>query len=200
MLVTEALTTTRAVRRRLDITRPVDLAVVRKCLTTALQAPSGGDRQAWRFVVVTDPDLRAALGRIYRRCFLERNAGSSGRTYDSAHYLAHHLEHVPVHVIPCVEVRGGTLPTGNQASLWAGVLPAVWSYMVAARAEGLGTCWTTAHLAAEEEVSALLGIPAGIRQAALIPTAYTVGTTFRPAARRPLDEVLHLNGWQPEPV
>ncbi|MFJ5992819.1 nitroreductase family protein [Lentzea sp. NPDC092896] len=195
MQLEDALTTTRAVRRRLDLERPVDLEIVLRCLETALQAPTGGDRQAWRFVVVTEPDLRAEVGRIYRRCFEERTRGAAGRTYENAQHLATVMERVPVQIIPCVEVPGGHLPPRNQASLWAGLLPAVWSYMLAARGHGLGTCWTTAHLAAEEEVAALLGIPDGTRQAALIPTAHTLGATFLPARRRPLGDVLHLNGW-----
>lgn len=195
MQLEDALTTTRAVRRRLDLDRPVDIVIVRRCLETALQAPSGGDRQAWRFVVVTEPDLRAEIGRIYQRCFEERTRGATGRTVDNAQHLARVMGRVPVQVIPCVEVPGGVLPQGNQASLWAGLLPAVWSYLLAARGHGLGTCWTTAHLAAEDEVAALLGIPSGVRQAALIPTAHVRGAGFSPARRRPLDDVLHLNGW-----
>lgn len=200
MQLEHALTTTRAVRRRLDLERPVELVTVKRCLETALQAPTGGDRQAWRFVVITKPDLRAEIGRIYLQCFQQLNGGTTGRTYDSARDLALNMARVPVHVIPCIDVPGSTLPTGNQASLWASLLPAVWSYMLAARSEGLGTCWTTAHLAAEHQVAELLGIPHGTHQAALIPTAHTVGSTFRPADRRPLEDVLHLNGWSSEPL
>ncbi|MDX6364665.1 MAG: hypothetical protein QOC85_3675 [Streptomyces sp.] len=201
MNVEEALTTTRAVRRRLDLARPVGLDVIRACLDTALQAPAGGDRQQW--VVVTDRALRRKVGSIYRRCFEQRYPGVVDRRSDepttplerSAGHLALHKEDVPVHVIPCLELRDGNLPAGSQASAWAGLLPAVWSYMLAARSRGLGTAWTTTHLMAEEEVADLLGIPQGVRQAALIPTAYTLGTEFSPARRSPLDGVLHLNGW-----
>src|SRR5687768_8556665 len=114
MQLEDALTTTRAVRRRLDLERPVDLGIVLRCLEIALQAPSGGDRQAWRFVVVTEPDLRAEVGRIYRRCFEERTRGAAGRTYENAQHLADVMERVPVQIIPCVEVPGGVLPPGNQ--------------------------------------------------------------------------------------
>ena len=99
----------------------------------------------------------------------------------------------PVLVLPCLQVE--TLPTGNQAGLWGSLLPAVWSFMLAARARGLGTAWTTLHLVYEAEVAELLGLPDGIRQAALIPTAYYTGTDFRAAARQPLDEVVHWDHW-----
>jgi nitroreductase len=102
---------------------------------------------------------------------------------------------VPVLVIPCLHVGRGGLPDGNQAGLWGSVLPAAWSYMLAARARGLGTAWTTLHLTYEDEVAQLLGLPDTIRQTALIPTAYYTGETFRPTARQPLDEVLHVDGW-----
>lgn len=207
----ELLTTTRSVRRRLDLTRPVPIALVRECLEIALQAPSGSNRQSWHWVVVTDPQRRARIGDVYRRA-AERylaSPGSAGRLFagdprrapvqrrigDSVAWLGQRMGQVPVLVIPCLDVGGRGLSDGNQAGLWGSVLPAAWSYMLAARARGLGTAWTTLHLAHEDEVARLLELPAGVRQAALVPTAYYTGETFRRAARQPLDEVLHVDGW-----
>ena len=197
----DVLTTTRAVRRRLDLTRPVPREVVMECLRVATQAPSAGDRQAWRFVVVDDPDLRAAVGDEYRRAFAERRreaerspASRPSRVEESAAYLAENLGSVPTLVIPCVAggARPDTLPA--QASLWGSIMPATWSFMLAARVHGLGTTLTTVHLRRAEAVGAALGIPADVVQAGLVPVAYALGD-FRPARRRPVEEVVHWNGW-----
>ena len=204
----ELLTTTRSVRKRLDLTRPVPIELIRECLEVALQAPSGSNRQGWQWVVVTDPQQRAAIGEVYRRVWREYQAspGYAGNLHeddparaaaqskiaDSGTFLGEHLGEVPVLVVPCI---AGTLPAGNQAGLWGSILPATWSFMLAARARGLGTVWTTLHLAYEAEVAQLLGIPDGYHQAALIPVAYYTGDTFKPAARAALDTVLHLNRW-----
>jgi nitroreductase len=207
----ELLTTTRSVRRRLDLTRPVPMELVRECLEIALQAPSGSNRQGWQWVVVTDPAKRDLIGRIYRRAahgYLAsegsaarlsaddpERAEEQRRVGESVAWLADRMGQVPVLLLPCLQVDSGELPAGNQAGLWGSVLPAAWSYMLAARARGLGTAWTTLHLAYEAEVAELLGLPATVRQAALIPTAFHTGEGFRPARRQPLDEVLHVDRW-----
>jgi nitroreductase len=205
----ELLTTTRSVRRRLDLTRPVPLELVRECLRIALQAPSGSNRQTWEWIVVTDAAQRAAIGAVYHRAVQRYLAspGAAGKLFAddpqrapvqrrvgaSVAYLGEHMGEAPVLVIPCLRVP--RLPAGNQAGLWGSLLPAAWSYMLAARARGLGTAWTTLHLGFEDEVAGILGVPSDVRQAALIPTAYYTGDGFRPAHRRPLDEVLHLDRW-----
>jgi nitroreductase len=230
----ELLTTTRSVRRRLDLDRPVPLALVREALEVALQAPTGGNAQGWHWVVVTDAEKRAAIGEYYRQSYARYRASARypGRAGDlggaraaqqqrvagSADHLAEVMGRVPVHVIACLTV-GETLPAGNQAGLWGSLLPAAWSYQLAARARGtacrvdrspavdvqdlvewgaargLGTAWTTLHLGYEAEIAELLGIPADVRQGVLLPTAHYTGETFRPARRAPLDEVLHVDGW-----
>jgi len=205
----ELLTTTRSVRKRLDLTRPVDLDLVREALTVALQAPSGSNRQGWHFVVVTDPAKRAAIGDYYARAVQAylASAGSAAKMHaedpqrapvqhrvgDSVAHLGRVMGQVPVLVLPCLRVSN--LSADSQAGVWGSILPAAWSYMLAARLRGLGTAWTTLHLEYEREVAGLLELPDGIRQAALIPTAHTVGTHFKPAPRQPLAEVLHVDGW-----
>ncbi|GAB2909020.1 nitroreductase family protein [Rhodococcus aerolatus] len=206
----ELLTTTRTVRRRLDMTRPVPLELVRECVEVALQAPSGGNAQGWHWLVVTDAAQRAAIGEVYRDCFARYQAskGFAGnlhaddperaavqqRVGDSASWLGEHLGEAPVLLVPCLQT-GRPLPAGNQAGLWGSLLPAAWSYALAARDRGLGTAWTTVHLQREADVAEILGLPDGVHQGALLPTAYYTGETFKPARRQPLDEVLHLDRW-----
>lgn len=206
----ELLTTTRSVRKRLDLDRPVPIGLVRECLEIALQAPTGSNQQGWHWVVVTDPVLRAGIAGYYRRSFelyrdSPRYAGNAGRGDDvrqaqqtrvasSADHLAEQMHRVPVLVLACIEAAA-ELPPGNQAGLWGSLLPAAWSYQLAARARGLGSAWTTLHLRYEQEIAALLGMPPHVRQGVLLPTAYYTGETFRPARREPLDAVLHLDRW-----
>ncbi|GGY01373.1 nitroreductase family protein [Streptomyces djakartensis] len=203
---TELLTTTRTVRRRLDLDREVDPELVKDCLRIALQAPNGNNRQNWRWILLTDQRIRAAVAEVYRAAFYDRNAQALARLDErpagtrsvltAARTLADRIHRVPVLVIPCLELAGGRLPEGNQAGLWASLLPAAWSYALAARSRGLVTAWTTVHLDREREVADLLGLPPTVRQGALLPTAYPSGTTFRPGPRMPLEEVLHHDGWQ----
>ncbi|MFD7154072.1 nitroreductase family protein [Kribbella sp. NPDC059898] len=203
----QLLTTTRTVRKRLDLERPVSRDLIRELIDIAVQAPSGSNGQTWHWLVITDPDKRAVIGDYYRRSlqayFADRDAAEptvdperaavQQRVRSSSSYLGDHMGDVPALVIPCIEAA--TLPAGNQAGLWGSILPAAWSYMLAARSRGLGTAWTTLHLKYETEISELLKLPGNLRQAVLIPTAYSIGTTFKPAARKPLDEVLHFDTW-----
>jgi nitroreductase len=211
----DLLSTTRSVRRRLDFGRPVELGLIRECLSLALQAPTGGNAQGWHFVVVTEPARRLALADIYRRAWqiylqMPQNQTSRlpadpatratmERVKTSADFLAEHLHQVPVLVIPCVKGRFEHVPdmaVFAQASLYGSILPAAWSFMLAARSRGLASCWTTVHLMFEAEAAQVLGIPHNrVTQAALIPVAYPKGTAFQPAARKPLDAVLHVDTW-----
>jgi nitroreductase len=209
--IDELLTTTRSVRRRLDLTRPVERHVIEECLAIAVQAPTPGASQGWHFVVVTDPLQRAALASLYRQGVADyadyraqlrasitdqEAAAAFDRMIDSADHLAEHLHEVPVHVIPCVQGRAEQGSFLEQAGLWSAILPASWSFMLAARSRGLGSVLTNIHLRYEQAAAEVLGIPyAQITQAALIPLAYTLGTTFKPAARKPLAEVVHWNRW-----
>jgi nitroreductase len=203
------LTTTRSVRKRLDLTRPVPREVVLDCLRIATQAPSGGNSQRWRWLVIDDPDARGRIAKWYRAShdpYMAANrelagdaivAGSSqDRVMDSSSYLSEHLADVPVHVIPCWLDRLPDNPsTMDMAGIYGSLLPAVWSFMLALRARGLGSAYTTLHLAHENEVGEVLGIPPTVTQAALIPVAYYTGDDFKPANRKPVEAVTYWNEW-----
>jgi nitroreductase len=210
-VIDELLTTTRAVRKRLDLDRPVPPDVIDECLALAVQAPTGSNAQHWRFVVVTDADKRAALAEIYRRVWKRyardqeaalasisgERAIQQRRVLDSANYLAENMHRVPVHVIPCVL---GRIDAAGHSAEWAGLLgsifPAVWSFQLALRSRGLGSSLTTLHLYGETEAAKILGIPDTVTQVALLPVAYTTGDGFKPAARRPAAEVTYWNSWK----
>jgi nitroreductase len=208
--VDEVLTTTRAVRKRLDFERPVPLDLILECIGVAQQAPTGSNMQGWHFVVVTDEAKRRAVADVYRRAFevYRSSPGYAGaiatgdaardaqqqRVASSADYLAEHMGDAPALILPCIWGRPGRNMTGP--GMWGGILPAAWSFMLAARARGLGTCWTTLHLNHEEEVAEILGIPyAKVSQALLTPLAFTRGTDFKPAARPDPSTITHIDGW-----
>ena len=203
--IDHVLTTTRAVRRRLDLDRPVEPEIVMDCLRLAVQAPTGGNVQGWRWLVVTDPAIRARLaelyragdgGRFHRRAErLRESDPQTSRVYANAELLSDILDRVPVHVVPCLQGRVTTTSTVEAASFYGSILPAVWSFMLALRSRGLGSVWTTLHLAHEREAAELLGIPDDYTQVALIPVAYTVGTDFKLAVRSPVETVTFWNRW-----
>ncbi|HMZ14636.1 MAG TPA: nitroreductase family protein [Mycobacterium sp.] len=201
--VDEVLSTTRAVRRRLDLSRPVEREVILECLRLAVQAPTGGNTQDWRWLVVTDADKRAAIAELYNSAGAEylANAAKAAddpqtrRVYESAAALTSILADVPVHVIPCIERRFDRAPLVVEATAYASIIPAAWSFLLALRSRGLGSVWTTLHLAKEREVAQLLGIPATVTQIALFPVAYTVGTDFKPAKRPPVETITSWNTW-----
>lgn len=200
----ELLTTTRAVRKRLDLERPVAPELIRECLEIATQAPSGSNGQRWHWLVVTDQEKREKIAEYYRtslHAYFDANEAARGpetdpvqkRVRDSSAYLGDNLGKVPVFVIACITAP--SLPEGNQAGLWGSILPAAWNFMLAARARGLGTTWTTLHLKYEREVAELLGVPDDVRQGVLIPVAHTIGTDFKPGPRRDLENVVHFDKW-----
>ncbi len=211
----EILTTTRAVRKRLDFTRPVERSVLEECLTIAQQAPTGSNLQNWHFIVVTDAAKRQALADLYRKGWAiyvtlpaagnltldtPQRKAQQARIMASAQYLADHMHEAPVLVVPCIRVAEGrceNLPVVKQASMWGSIAQAGWSFILAARARGLGTTWTTLHLLFEEEAARILGVPyAEVNQAALIPVAYSRGTQFSPAQRAALDTMVHWEAWE----
>ena len=198
------LTTTRSVRRRLDLTRPVKPEIIQECLEVAIQAPTGGNRQGYHFVVVTDADKRAEIADLYRKAFHENWTPQrkeevqqrDPRNLASYFYLAEHLHEVPVHIIPCIEGRLAGTELFAQASGYGGILPTAWSLMLALRARGVGSAWTTVHLKYAQETATLLGIPNHITQAALLPVAYYTGDDFKSAKRIPARERTYWNGWE----
>ena len=203
----ELLSTTRAVRKRLDLARAVPRAVIDECIALSMQAPTGSNSQGWRWMVVEDADKRRALADLYRRggeAYLTSASAQSAegedaqtqRVFSSALYLMEHLHDVPVHVIPCLAGRPpADVPAAMMAGLFGSIFPAVWSFQLALRARGLGSCLTTLHLVHEAEAAELLGIPDDVMQVALLPVAYTVGTDFRPANRPPASSITHWNNW-----
>jgi nitroreductase len=207
----EVLSTTRAVRKRLDLNRPVPRALIEECVDLAAQAPTGRNRQRWHFLIVTDKAQRAVVADIYRRAVHVANGtplnqrdlrrmnvhpGSMVRIAEGFQHLYDNIHRVPAFVIPAVEGRTDHAAVPEQAGTWGSILPAVWSFMLAARARGLGTVWTTAQGPLERELAGVLGVPYDkVMLAAFIPLAFTVGTSFRPAKRVPRDEILHWNQW-----
>lgn len=207
--VDEVLTTTRAVRKRIDFDRPVDPILIKECLEAAVQAPSGSNTQTWQWVVVTDQDQRRALADLYKSGFevyadspmaASRAAGEvdaerqaqQDRVMSSAAYLAEHFERVPVLVIPVIPARLDGLPSAVAATYYGSILPAAWSFMLAARERGLGTAWTSIHLFQEQKAAEILGLDyEQTTQCALITCGHTLGTEFRPAARPPIEDVIH---------
>lgn len=202
--IDELLTTTRAVRKRLDLSRPVGRDVILDCVRLAMQAPTASNAQDWRWVVITDPGKRAAIAEIYRSASAGYLAhavetardAQTARVYRSALEFTETLGKVPVHVIPCLQRRFDGNELLVAASAWASIIPAGWSFLLALRSRGLGSVWTTIHLAKEHEVAELLGIPAEVTQAALFPVAYTLGTDFRPAQRPPPETITFWNTWE----
>lgn len=211
MNVEYLLTATRSARKTLDLTAPVDLEVVRACLGIGLQAANGSNQQSWRWVVVTDPELRATIAAAYREVYLTKVGGApiagflptgtpEARLMSSTEWLVEHLADVPVLVIPCYEP---TYPrdAGDEsfylATLYGSIFPAVWNFQLALHTRGYGTCITTLHLYRERELGDLLGIPDTYVQGCLLPVArLRSGHRFSPAPRRPLDEVVTINGWE----
>ena len=207
----EVLSTTRAVRKRLDFDRPVSREVIEECLQLALQAPTGSNSQGWQWVFVTDPAKKKALADIYATNFAEYAKFAQSNSYEegdlrheqrdrvtsSAMYLVEHFHRVPVMMVPCITGNLDRVPAFAGASQWGSILPAVWSFMLAARERGLGTAWTTIHLmnGGDRKAAEILGIPDGITQAGLFPIAYTIGTDFKPAKRLPLEPITHWDQW-----
>ena len=209
--VDKLLTTTRSVRKRLDFDRPVERQVIADCLEIAIQAPTGSNAQGWQFVVVTDAEKRAKIGELYKQSFFiyanadreqPRRQGSGeahqeqmSRVVSSAVYLAKHMHQVPVMIIPCLEGRVEQADQMTQAGFYGSILPAAWSLMLALRARGLGSAWTTLHLRYAEEIGDLLGIPKRFTQTALLPVAYFKGEDFQPAKRIPAQQLTHWDSW-----
>jgi nitroreductase len=218
--VDRLLSTTRTVRKRLDLNKPVPEDVIQECIRLAIQAPTGSNMQSWRWVVITDQDKRSIVAEAYQKGigpyldamsrFARVRTPSGQRVFDSATYLGEIIDRVPVLVIPCALGRpettkpffeamgmdGNTALNVTASGLYGSIWPAVWSFMLALRSRGLGSALTTMHLTYEREVGEALGIPDTVTQVGLLPVAYYTGETFRPAKRRPAEQVTYWNAWK----
>jgi nitroreductase len=201
--VDEVLTTTRAVRKRLDLSKPVPRAVIEGCLELALQAPNGSNQNVWRWVVVDDRRKVAQIGGEYKAIIEEyskglttRNVGVPGeeKVIESAMSLVGNIDKVPAMLIPLMPGRTDGKTVAEQAAMWGSIIQAVWSFFLALRERGLGSVWTTVALRREKEIAEILGIPFDkYTQVGLFPIAYTIGTDFKKAWRKPVSEVLSYN-------
>ena len=207
----ELLTTTRAVRRRLDTSRPVSRALIEECLELAMQAPNGSNLNKWRWVIIDDPDKIRQLadqyaeamkmahggdGSVPAQAFIDAGKGIPGydKVLQTGFELVEKLRSVPAILVPLIGGRPETQAYATQAAMWASVIPAVWSFMLALRDRGLGSVWTTVSVRHEKQIAELLGIPVDeYTQVGLFPVAYTIGTDFRKAWRKPVAEVLSYN-------
>jgi nitroreductase len=207
--VDEVLSTTRAVRRRLDLTRPVPRAVLEECLELALQAPNGANRNTWRWIIVDDPVLIAKIADEYRAAmdilWTGQRAGDQSVTAGvpgedkvlaGGFELADKLDKVPVMLIPLMLGRPDGKSVIEQASMWGSIVQAVWSFMLALRERGLGSVWAMVTSRREKQIAELMGIPyEQYTQVGVFPVAYTIGTDFKKAWRKPVSEVLTYNGF-----
>ncbi|MEE9279483.1 MAG: nitroreductase family protein [Myxococcota bacterium] len=199
--VDQVLTTTRSVRRRLDLERPVEPEVIEACIDIATQAPTGANREAWRFLVITEPEQKAAIADLYRRSLAvyATRASAAGdpspRIRPSQRGFSERLHEFPALILACILGRAEPGSVAQQVALYGSILPAAWSLMLALRARGLGTTWTSVHLLHESEAARVLGIPDDVTQTVLLPVAYVRDAVLRPAERRPAREVTYWNAW-----
>lgn len=204
------LTATPSARKALDLDAAVDLDDIRECLRIGLQAANGSNAQSWRWLVITDPALRAKLAELYREAYLRRVGGQlladlmpagtpESRVMSSTEWLVENMARVPLLVIPCYEPylpRIDGDESFHLATLYGSIFPPVWNFQLALHTRGYGTCVTTLHLHHEEEVRKLLGIPQTYVQGCLLPVGrLRAGRTFRPAPRRPVEDVVARDRW-----
>jgi nitroreductase len=209
------LTATRSARKSLDLDAPVDRGDIRECLRIALQAANGSNQQSWRWLVILDSALREKIAGLYRDAYLRRVGGQLiadlvpaetpvGRLMSSVEWLVENMAKVPALVIPCFEPSMPRIDGDeafHHATLYGSIFPAVWNFQLALHTRGYGTCVTTMHLHHERAVRELVGIPETYVQGCLLPVGrLRAGHAFRPARRRPLEEVVALDGWDGPPV
>jgi nitroreductase len=215
MDIDRLLTTTRSARKSLDLYAGVDFDDIRECLRIAMQAANGSNQQSWRWLVIADPALRHKLAELYRDAYLLRVGGQmlgdlipagapEGRLMSSTEWLVENLANVPLLVIPCYQPYLPRIDGDEsfyQATIYGSIFPAVWNFQLALHARGYGTCITTLHLHQEDAVRELLQIPDSYAQGCLLPVGrLRAGHTFRPARRRPLDEVVAVDRWSGPPL
>ena len=198
--VDTVLATTRAVRRRLDLARPVDNQLLLDCIDLAEQAPTGGNLGSRRWIVVRDQAVKDQLAALYRETagsFMsttaERLRGTGHpqeKVMASASYLVDHLAEVPAIVIPTII---GRHDGSSRPGLFDSVIQAAWSFCLALRARGLGTTWVTAALQDEARVKEILGVPGHMTEIVMFPVAWTTGTDFKRAPRHPARAITYFD-------
>jgi nitroreductase len=196
----EIMATTRSMRRLKP--DPVPAELIRKILEAGVSAPSGGNMQRWRFLVVRDPGVKQTVGSYYKRAWDEvvnprYRAGKPApgtsperftRMLDAAQYLADHIHEAPVWIIPCMDGANPSRTAGSS------IYPAVQNMLLAARALGLGATLTTLYLSFEKEVETALGLPSGVHSYALLPIGYPMGR-FGRVSRVPVDDIVYEDRW-----
>ena len=193
--VDEVLTTTRSVRRRIDFERPVEPEVIEDCIRIATQAPTGVNAESWRFLVLTDPQRKAQIAELYNSALSTYVEARGFEVRPAQRALADRIHEMPALILVCSEGRPLSESVAMQVAFYGSVLPAAWSLMLALRARGLGSTWTTLHLLHEREAAAAFGIPDGVTQTVLLPVGYTRDAVLRPAARKGPAEVTFWNHW-----
>lgn len=189
------LSTTRSVRRRLDFERPIAPELIEECIDLATQAPTGIVAENWRFLVITSPERKQALAALYRRALDHFEAARGEPAKSAQRALADRLHEMPALILVCAEGRPPEGSTPMQLGFYGSILPAAWSLMLALRARGVGSTWTSLHLLYENEAAALLGIPEGVSQTVLLPVAYMKGAVLKRAKRKPAREVTFWDQW-----
>ena len=192
--VEHVLSTTRSVRKKLDFTRPVSREDLEACINVAVQAPTGLDAENWRFLVVTDPQIKQQIAEIYCEVLVQ-----IGETRGVSLKPTHNALMARLHEIPCMvfvfAIGEPTEDVSGQVGFFGSILPAAWSLMLAMRARGIGTTWTSLLTSRKEEISEILNIPGGVTQTVMLPAAYTLGAKLRPADRKGAKEVTFWNEW-----
>ncbi len=197
------LLTTKQIRKRMDMSRPVPRETLLECIDIASRAPMGSNVERNKWLIVEDDALKAKIAELYRAnaepYFAQSGDapvdGRAGRVVSSARFLSDHMHEVPAMVIPLRLDRVEGWPSGDVSGWYGSVLPGVWSFQMALRSRGIGSCWTTLHLGSEAEVGELLGIPDTVTQVAMLPVGYYTGDSFSVTPRRPAAEITFIDQW-----
>jgi len=192
--VMHVLSTARSVRRKLDFDRPLSREDLEACINVAVQAPTGIIAENWRFLVITEPEVKKQIADIYCEVLLQIGE-TRGVTLKPAHNaLMDRLHEIPCMVMVCA-IGEPADDVSGQIGFYGSILPAAWSLMLAMRARGIGTTWTSLLTSRSDEIARILGIPDGVTQTVMLPAAYTLGAKLRPAQRKPAREVTYWNAW-----
>lgn len=200
-IVDHALMTTRGVRQRLDFDRDVDDQIILDCIDVAEQAPTGGNNGSRRWMIIRDQDTKDRMAELYLSAGvdwvietakrLEGSGHQNERLMTGARHLGENIARTPALVMPTIL---GRHDGSGRPGLFDSVIQSAWSFMVALRARGLGTVWTTMYLNEAPAVAELLDLPEHVTQICLFPVAYTIGTDFKPTSRRyPAREIAYFD-------